>query len=479
MVAVNRYNLIRSVSRESFFDFFQYFWEVINPDEPLGMNWHIPLLCNELQSMAERVFRRQKSEYDLIVNIPPGTTKSSIASVMFPAWMMARKPTVRVICASNTDQLSLDLSDKCREVVKSKLYRSCFPEVELRGDRDAKGNWGNTAMGFRMAFTAGGKSPTGFHAHFIIVDDPIDPQKVLSEAEIKAVNGFMNGTLPTRKVNKEVTPIALIMQRLHQDDPSGNRLAHWAKGKGDPVRHFCLPATLEFEVFPKELERNYQNGLLDPNRLSPSILKPYRDKGQYYWSGQFGQRPVPLGGGMFKTERFVISEAPPEMVSIVRFWDKAATQEDGCYTVGVKMGRDKEGRIWVLDVVRGQWESAERERVIQNVARMDGYHVKIGLEEEGGSGGKDSVRFTTRRLHGYILQSERPTGDKTLRADPYSVQVNEGNVFLKRANWNEDYIDELKHFPTSTYKDQVDASSGAYKMVTKTPLVIGGMSRAK
>src|SRR5690606_19446496 len=91
----------------------------------------------------------------------------------------------------------------------------------------------------------------------------------------------------------------------------------------------------------------------------------------------------------------------------------------------------------------------------------------VAVEQEPGSGGKESAEATVKNLAGFVAVKDRPTGDKAYRADPYSVQVNEGNVRLLVGAWNEDYIEELKHFPNSTHKDQTDASSGAFASVTK------------
>ena len=97
--------------KESLFEFVKSFWSEIIPEEPV-YNWHIPYLCEELQIISEWIFNRQKKEYDLIINIPPGTTKSTIVTIMFPAWLWAVDPTVRVISNSYAADLALDHSVK-------------------------------------------------------------------------------------------------------------------------------------------------------------------------------------------------------------------------------------------------------------------------------------------------------------------------------------------------------------------------------
>ena len=124
---------------------------------------------------------------------------------------------------------------------------------------------------------------------------------------------------------------------------------------------------------------------------------------------------------------------------------------------------------WVVeDVKRGQWSTHERESIIRETAEVDGGRCKVWVEQEPGSGGKESAEGTIRNLAGYSVYSERPTGDKVFRADPYSVQVNVGMVSLLAGPWNAKYIEEHRFFPYSTFKDQVDASSGAFsKLVAR------------
>jgi len=472
-IRVDEFDLIRSVCKDSFFSFVCEFWDTIIT-EPFIYNWHIPYICNELQMVAERVFAGKIKEYDLIINVPPGSTKSTIASVMFPAWVWTRMMSAKFIGTSYGANLAEDLSRKNRDIILSDKYKKCWPEIVIREDQNAKSYFLNTKGGFRIAVGTGGI--TGYHGHFIVVDDPINPKEAASEADLNKANVWMNETLSTRKIDKTITPTILIMQRLHQNDPTANMLDKSVKGR---VKHICLPAELSENVKPVGLRSKYVNGLLDMKRLSKDVLSENEKKlGQYGYAGQFGQHPVPPGGGMFKIDRIVYENAPDQddmrkWIKIVRYWDKAATAGGGMYTVGAKMGQDIKKRFWLLDIRRGQWDSSKREEIIKNTALSDTRKVYIAIEQEPGSGGKESAEATVRELAGWKVTVDIPTGDKTSRADTFSVQVNNGNLRMVPAGWNLEYLDEMKYFPMSKFKDQIDASSGAFSQLTKVKKIAG------
>jgi predicted phage terminase large subunit-like protein len=208
--------------------------------------------------------------------------------------------------------------------------------------------------------------------------------------------------------------------------------------------------------------------MLDPVRFNAGFLERQKQKlGEFGFACQYDQSPIPRGLGFFKTDSIRCMNSPPPeaFVQRCRFWDKAASVGKGDYTAGVLMGRTQDGYFWVLDVIRGRWNSADRETVIRETAERDGEEVLVGLEAERGSGGVDSRNFTIRNLAGFKVKVIPISGTKESRADTFSTQVNAGNVFCQAAKWNREYLEELQYFPFGTYDDQVDASSGAFKLV--------------
>lgn len=469
----------RELCRRSFYDFVRYHWKEVNPEEPVW-NWHIEYIAGELQVAAERVFRGEECPYDLIVNICPNSTKSTLASVMFRAWVWANMPRAKMLYTSHSGGLALTLSVKARDLVLSDTYRRLFPEIKLRQDVNNKGEWMNT-MGGLMLSVGTGQNPIGRHFHFIGTDDPVNPQASAAEdaTQLDTAARFQTETLPSRKIDVKTSFSFLIMQRIAQNDPTGVWLDR-AREEPDRVRQICIPAELTEDVYPPKLRKKYIDGLMDPVRLPRTVLDRQRRRmGDYAYSGQYLQTPISREGGMFITDR--IRECNPPIGTVwkklIRYWDKAiSTKKRACYTVGVLMGMTinpitELPAFWVLDVVRGRWASDEREALIVSTAGRDaalfGKHKVItAMEVEPGSAGEVDADATCRRLMGYIARKDKATGDKILRADAFATMVNSNCVNIAPGAWVNEYRSELQHFPNSTYKDQVDASSGAFNMMT-------------
>lgn len=480
----------RELNSRSLYEFMQYFWSLVSPHK-FSPNWHIELLCNELEVLAERVARKEAKAYDLIINVPPGSTKTITCSIMFPTWCWTKWYWMRFITASYSATLSLESADYCREIIRSSQFQQLYPEISIKEDKDVKSNYRivkrvispntgrplQTLIGGSRYSTSVGGTLTGFHGDILIVDDPLNPTQAASDTELQNANHWCEQTLSTRKTDKAITPTVIIMQRLHQDDPSGHLLS---KQKGN-VRHVCMPGearNYRKQVMPPELYEYYKDDLLDPKRMPWSVLKDMEaDLGQYGYAGQVGQHPTPPGGGMFKVDHFQMETVMPpsnHIVQTIRYWDKAATKEkvntkrrQGAWTAGVKISLLSNRRWIVSDVKRGRWDSHERERIIKETAIADGRNVEIWVEQEPGSGGKDSAQSTILNLAGFKIRAETASGDKGDRADPFSVQVNEGNVsLLVNPIWNHTYVEEFRDFPNGIYKDQVDASSGCFNKLT-------------
>lgn len=422
-VTFSRHEIEASICRSSFYQFVKRGWHTVPGCSKLVDNWHIAYLCEILQEIAERVMRGERCEYDTVFNVPPGTSKSTISSILFPAWVWTKMPDARFICASHTDSLVLDLADRSREVVRSDWYRTLFPGIgEPRDNKDAKGDFANIHGGERKSCTVGGKTPTGRHAHVLLVDDPIDPQRVLSIAELKTAAHFLTNVLPTRKADKAVTATVLIMQRLGVGDPTEVMLKEALKEGAMPVKHVCLPSDLEpngdggYEignVSPPELASRYINGLLDPNRLGPIELARYRARGALFFSTQFRQKPYAVGGGMFQEGYFNKRiKVAPYQCKRVRYWDRA------CLLVG-SLINTKTGPKPIEDIRKGDQVLTRKGWRAVTWAGMT--KIVDGVTQVGFSNGStlrgtaDHLVWTTRC--GWYALGNLRVGEECLTAD--------------------------------------------------------------
>lgn len=492
-ITTTRNSVLRQAAQNNLWNFVELFWSAVpgsQPLEPAKGSWHMHVICQELQEIAERVFRGEPKKHNLLINCPPGVSKSSLCSILFPAWTWTRMPGARHITASHTDMLVLDLATKSRAVIESDLYKELFPEIKLRDDQTAKGYFANTLGGDRVSCTVGGKSPMGFHGHFLSLDDPINPQQVLSAAELENAAQFAPRVLFTRKVDKKVSVFIGIMQRLHVGDPSGVLLEKAKEEGSEALRHINLPAELTDKVSPPELAEKYQDGLLDPVRLSHEALKPFKTN-RHEYNSQFLQEPFLLGGGLFKVQYFNNRcKAAPYNCTRIRFYDRASgTNTSSCFTAGALLAKDAEGRIYIEHLVHGQWEPDERNQIILATAHRDRtkygplYEPRIYIEAEGGSSGRDAWKGIARLLAGFPVYEERVTGAKDVRAEPWSCFLASGNGWIvESGDWdiNKLISEHLRFLPEpgkklGRFKDIVDSCTGAFNLLVQQK-IMGGIT---
>lgn len=457
----------REYCQRSLANFVRAAWPVFDPTSPLVWGWHIDAICDHLEAVTRGEITR------LLINIPPGTMKSSLTNVLWPCWEWGPKqcPHHRIISAAHEQGLAIRDNRSMRRVIQSDWYQNLWPTT-IAADQNQKTYFENDATGFRQACAV--SSMTGRRGHRVLWDDPLSAENANSQAHLDTVIREFTETLPSRYVDPATSANVIVMQRLNERDPSGFIIAHELG-----YDHLMLP--MEFEADRRCITsigfqdpRKEDGELLFSERFPREVVD--RDKqvmGEYAVAGQFQQRPSPRGGGMFPVDRFEILEHQPaqkDIIGTIRHWDKAGTSGGGAYTAGVLMHKLRDGRFVISDVVRGQWGAMDRENQIKQTAHMDGKNVTIWIEQEPGSGGKESAEATIRNLQGFKVYADRVTGDKETRAEPYAAQVQGGNVCLVRAQWNRDFMNEHESFPNGTYKDQVDAAAGAFaKLAEKAP----------
>jgi predicted phage terminase large subunit-like protein len=173
----------------------------------------------------------------------------------------------------------------------------------------------------------------------------------------------------------------------------------------------------------------------------------------------------PTAGLYFKREWCAVVDELPAELDVVRYWDLAATEKtpfnDPDWTVGIKLGRDRNGAYWLLDMVRARSNPGDVERLLRNTAEQDGKRVRVGFGQDPGQAGKSQALHLVRALDGFTASPASESGDKLTRFGPFSSQCRAGNVKIRRGSWNEEVFRVLEGFPDLAHDDEVDACSGA------------------
>jgi predicted phage terminase large subunit-like protein len=414
---------------------------------------HHRLLVDELEALSRGDTDR------LMVQMPPGSAKSTYTSILLPAWWFTRHPKDSIIATSHTAGLATYFGRRARAIIAEET-RSLGYDIATR----VRGNsqWFTSSGGEYYAVGIRG-AMIGRRADLAIIDDPVKSQ---AEADSpihrdRIWDWFRSDLIPRLKPGAR---IILIMTRWHQDDLCGRLLAQ------APSEWRCLrlPALAEER---DQLNRSPGEPLWPEWEDIQGLLRRRASVGERGWLAQFQQSPRPDSGTLFKVAGLEFIDEVPHgpLGPVVRAWDLAATaatgHNDPDWTVGVKLTRHTSGRYTVLDVVRFRGTSREMEDRIAATARIDGRSVTIGLPMDPGQAGKSQVTYLTSQLAGHHVIASRETGSKATRAAPVASQIEAGNVTLIRANWNHTFIEELRDFPFGRKDDQVDALSRAFAML--------------
>jgi predicted phage terminase large subunit-like protein len=455
-------------SRQSLWAYRQYI------DPTMIKGWWIAYLSKEFQDFYQRMVQGQRPK--LLIEAPPqhGKSRGLIDAI---SWMEGKRPSLKTIYASFSNDLG-DVANSSLQRIwgdRDKFGR-VFPDLRMAFDTENEYSKNSNFIefpghrGYFRNTTVRGQV-TGKTAGLGVVDDPI---KGREEAQSKLIRDKTWNWLMDDFLSRFTDDAGFIMTltRWHVDDPAGR----W-------LQKFPDTRVLKFPALFRTIPEQWKNDADDPRKHDEPLFPEYKSKpflmerkGAYTaasWESLYQQMPIVSGGGMFPITKFRITEVLPkreEIESAVRYWDKAGTEAGGAYTCGTLMFKLKSGQFYVPNVVRGQWSSLERERIILETAKNDHAdwgRVKIWVEQEPGSGGKESAERTVAMLAGYPAEADKVTGSKEIRAEPYAAQQQAGNVTLYRAKWTQEFIDEHELFPNGKFKDQVDSAAGAFMKSAK------------
>lgn len=432
-------------------------WHVLEPSTPYIDGWHIDAICAHLEAVTYGRFNR------LLMNVPPGSSKSLIVSVMYPAWEWgpAGLPHLRYLSTSHSQNFTNRDCRRMRVLVTSEWYQRRWGDVvEIVGSGEKR--YSNTARGERDGRPF--PSLTGGRGDRVLIDNPHTTETAESDAERDNAIRIFRESIPQRINDPEKSAIIVIMERMHSKDISAEAI------KAGYV-HLMIPMEFEPErrcVTPLgDIDpRTHDGELMCPARWPQEVIE--RDRSTmtaYAWAGQMQQRPAPREGGMFKRHWFDVVRAAPAGCRWVRGWDLAATKSStAAYTAGVLLGRYG-GEYYVADVRRERGSAGDVEKLIRNTAAQDVSrygNVRISIPQDPGQSGKMQAQYLVKQLAGYVVRATPESGSKPDRAEPVSAQAEVGNVHLIEGDWNEAFLDELSNFPNGDYLDQADALSRAF-----------------
>lgn len=483
----------------SFYEFVKGAWHLVEPGKEFQDNWHIRVLCRVLEDCYYGKIKR------LVINVPPGTMKSLLVNVFFPAWIWAKDPRKRILSAAYGQHLSTRDNLRTRQIIESPWFQKYWA-VQLADDQKAKTRYNTNRHGWRFATSVRGAG-TGEHPDFIIIDDPHSAMEAASDAEREAGLGWFDNTIATRLGRNPC--IIIVMQRLHQSDLSGHLL------KRGEFKHVRWPMRYEICICPRtapnchpdeeqrcplhkadptwtidELDERTENGeLLWPSMHPEDKVKSLElNLGPYGAAGQLQQRPSPEGGGLFKRENFRYIElvdvaALLKHMRVVRCYDTASTPGGGDYTACAKIGElfqwkvengkrtyESTGQFYVLHAFRDQLSPSDVDKLFMSFVGTDGKKVAIRELREPGGSGKAVTEARRKMLKGYDYDEILVTHNKVTMAKPFRAQVEGRNVWLVRDIWNEEFVRELTTFPTGDHDDWVDAASNGFNAVLLEPV---------
>lgn len=427
----------------------------LNPQTHYFPNWHIQKIAQVLEECRLGKKRR------VIINLPPRSLKSHLASIAFPAWLLGHNPSEQIICVSYGQDLADTLGGHCRTLISSGFYQRLF-RTRLAPRKQAVHDFFTTEQGFRMATSVGGVL-TGRGADFLILDDPLKPDEAMSETQRNATNDWYKHSLLTRLNDKRTGCIIIIMQRLHEDDLVGHVL------KTDDWEVLRFPAIAERD---ETHEIRWFNKVRTVTRKAGAALHAEREPletlhsikavlGEYQFAGQYQQAPAPLEGGIVKRhwfKRYAPHELPQKCEMIFQSWDtanKAAEIHDFsvCTTWGVY-----QKHLFLLNVLRKRMEYPELKRtVISHAQFYNAQHVVIEDKASGTQLLQELKYDGFDRAVGFKTE-----GDKQIRMFTVTSTIENGLVHVPEiAEWAESYLYELTLFPNGTFADQVDSTSQA------------------
>jgi predicted phage terminase large subunit-like protein len=450
------------LARNDFRVFVDLMFHVLHPGHSFVPAPYLEAFGTLLMDVDQGLYRR------VIVNMPPRHMKSTLASVLYPAWRLGRDPTTKVLAASYSDDLAHALSSQTRTVMRSALYRALFPKTVL--DKTAVDHIKTTAGGYRFA-TAIGSVVTGFGADLAIIDDPMQPQDAASERVKQKVRSWVSESLLTRFNDPSRGALILVMHRLAPDD-----LSTTLEPEADCVLRLPLVAETKesIAIGGREVMCREPGDVLNPERFDAKKVDDLRQSlPSFVWASQYQQRPIAGGTGMLSIETFARFdlEKPPKFELKIHSWDVAATMT-GNASVGTEWGLAKndagEDALFLTRVISLRLELpqvkaailAENAKAKPSLIVIDERGVGLGLAQSLRHDGLRNMLTSdaTSAALDFGSRGTHPSDSKIERFGKATLRIASHTVLIPHAApWLDRFLYEVAAFPNIRDDDQVDS----------------------
>lgn len=435
-------------------EFTKQAWFIIEPETKLEWNWHLDTLCAYLEATMDPQIHLTR----LIINVPPGSLKSVLVSVMFPAWMWIKYPQKRVLGVANAQDLSIRDSRRTKQIITDPWYTDQWP-LMLKSDQSAKTNYENSIGGFRVSLgiTA---NITGKRGDVILIDDPHDAVTAQSELQRQTVLTTYDTKLSTRVNSQQHSVIILIMQRLHHLDLTGH-LLNKTKTKWTHVvmpmhydQHFSYNAAKDLGK-PEFDDPRKPDELLFPAIFPADVVeKLEEDLGTYGAAGQIEQQPSVKGGGILREDWFRVLPDDvdlPVCEHIFISCDTAYSEKDmikNSYSAFTTWGvfwnkAQQRDCVLLLDV---WFDRVDYPELRARAKEMDkDKKPDVWLIEKKASG---QSLIQDLRQSGLLVRTYSPDKDKISRAYAVQPMLESGQVWIPDRKWARSFTYLMSTFPT-------------------------------
>lgn len=443
-------------------------WPTMHPGRKMAWDWSDDLICEWLQAVRKRQVTR------LIINVPPRTGKTTKATICFPDWVWATNPAHCFMFGSYSAPLAIEHSVARRHLLTSNWYYSLWGDkFSLASDQNEKHQFDNDRRGQMIATSVGG-SATGKGADTIIIDDPISIQDRASDAVRKTANDWIDSTLKSRLNDPATGAIVIIMQRVHELDPSGYQLEQ-DKGAWE---HVSIPLeaeeqkTYSFPVSGKTFLRD-RDSVIHSERFSPKTVASLK-KNRMDWAGLYQQHPAPIEGNLIKRSEVryyggispVTGEKDP---ALPRFFDFVFISADCAFKDLKTSDYVAIGAIgcfgpnrYLLEVVNDHLDLDATELAILSMRERQ---IKLGravsaVIVEDKANGPAVVNHLQAKIPGAVAVN--PQGGKVTRMFAVAPEWQAGNWHVERsAAWCEPFVQQITMFPSGAHDDMADMMSQA------------------